>query len=340
MTTNYDYILKDFEIPSNVNEIIEPFCGNGDLLKYLNNNFKKNNYNYTVSHYDIDPKLKDTVKRDTLNTPLNYTNKFVITNPPYLARNKCKNKSIYDKYSTNDLYKCFIKQLIKTPPVGGILIIPLNFWCSIRESDIILRKTFLSIFKINLINVFEERVFDDTSYTICSFQFELKTYNTVLDKIKIKIYPKNNVIHVDLTEENEYTIGGEMYKLNTNINSVYKVYRATSLNKEELNTKIFIKCIDDNKINRISASISDIPYIDLTPNLSARSFASLIIIPTLTIQEQIKLTKNFNEFLNKKRDEYNSLFLTNYRENGRKRISFSLVYDIIKYLLSFNNGLN
>jgi hypothetical protein len=51
--------------------------------------------------------------------------------------------------------------------VGGILIIPLNFWSSIRLSDIELRKVFLEKYDVILLNIFEEQVFDDTTYTIC-----------------------------------------------------------------------------------------------------------------------------------------------------------------------------
>ena len=87
-------------------------------------------------------------KRDTLLNPLNYNNKFIITNPPYLARNKSQDKSIFDKYKTNDLYKCFIQSIINNNCNGGILIIPLNFFSSIRKSDIDLRKHFLKIYDI------------------------------------------------------------------------------------------------------------------------------------------------------------------------------------------------
>ena len=48
----------------------------------------------------------------------------------------------------NDLYKCFIINLISSKPLGGILIIPLNFWSSIRKSDIQLREQFLNNFDI------------------------------------------------------------------------------------------------------------------------------------------------------------------------------------------------
>ena len=70
----------------------------------------KNKYN--IELYDIEPKYNDTIKKDTLLEPPIYDNKFVLTNPPYLARNKNEDKTLYDKYNTNDLYKCFIINLI------------------------------------------------------------------------------------------------------------------------------------------------------------------------------------------------------------------------------------
>jgi tRNA1(Val) A37 N6-methylase TrmN6 len=108
-TTNYEYILQSFVIPEGIKKIIEPFAGNGDLVQYIES-FKKK---YEVECYDIDPK-KDYIKmRDTLNDPPDYKDAYVITNPPYLARNKCEKKELFDKYDTNDLYKCFMEILIK-----------------------------------------------------------------------------------------------------------------------------------------------------------------------------------------------------------------------------------
>jgi len=40
---------------------------------------------------------------------------------------------------------------------------------------------------------------------------------------------------------------------------------------------------------------------------------------------------NSNKILNEYREKYDSLFLTNYRDNNRKRISFTLVYTLINY---------
>lgn len=37
-TTNYKYILSNLNIPNNINKIVEPFCGNGDLLNFIDKN--------------------------------------------------------------------------------------------------------------------------------------------------------------------------------------------------------------------------------------------------------------------------------------------------------------
>ena len=169
-TTNYEYILKNMQIPDNITTIIEPFVGCGDLLSFI-----KNKQQYHIEIYDIDPKYENTIKQDTLKNPPQYKDKFVLTNPPYLARNKSKNKEIYDKYDCNDLYKCFISILIENVCEGGIIIIPLNFISSIRKSDITLREKFLKIYSIHTINIFEESVFEDTSYSVCSLYFTKKT---------------------------------------------------------------------------------------------------------------------------------------------------------------------
>lgn len=284
-----------------------------------------------MEYYDIKPKKDYIIKKDTLNNPPNYNNKFLITNPPHLARNK----SIFNKYDVNDLYKCIIKEILTNECLGGIIIIPLNFWSSIRKNDIKLRKLFLKKYNVVLLNIFEEKVFEDTTYTICSFQFEIKTDNKK-NKINIIIYLSKNKTETILNNDDNYLIGGDIYKLK--LNNEYKISRLTKKNIKDKNTNILVKCIDDNKNNKISLSLVDDDkiYIDETPNLSSRTYATLVIKPILDKKKQKKLVKKFNEYLNNHREKYNSLFLTNYRESKdivRKRISFDLVYSMVQYIL-------
>jgi hypothetical protein len=327
-TTNYEYIFSNMEIPNNVKTIIEPFVGNGDLLKFIN----KDNYNLEI--YDIDPKITDTIKQDTLKNPPDYTDKFILTNPPYLAKNKSNKKDIYEKYRCDDLYKCFIISIISNVCQGGIIIIPLNFLSSIRKADIELRKKFLEKYSIQIINIFEEQVFDDTSYTICSIYFTKKFDK--INNIKIYIYPSKKEMNINLTPENNYTIGGEIYNLPQNSN--YTVQRATKETKENI-TNILLKCIDDNINSQLGFKIvsDECKFIDNTKNLSARSYATLVINKFLTLDEQKDLVDKMNKYIYEQRAKYNSLFLTNYRESNsiaRKRISFDLAFKICNYMIS------
>ena len=333
-TTNYEYILSNMKIPSNVKTIVEPFVGNGDLLKFI-----KNKDNYSLEIYDIDPKITDTIKRDTLKNPPDYTDKFILTNPPYLARNKSKKKDLYEKYKCNDLYKCFIVNIISNVCQGGIIIVPLNFISSIRKADIELRKKFLEKYSLKIINIFEEQVFDDTSYAVCSIYFERKHNNELSNNIKIYIYPSKKDMSISLTSENNYTIGGEIYNIPQN--SKYKVQRATKQTNGNI-TNILLKCIDNNIDSQLGFEIvsNEKRFIDNTEKLSARSYATLVINESLTLEQQKHLVDKMNEYIKEQREKYNSLFLTNYRESNsiaRKRISFDLAFKICNYILSFNN---
>jgi hypothetical protein len=332
-TTNYKYILKDIHIPISLSEtiIIEPFAGKGDLIDFIKS------YGYDkIECYDIDPKKDFIIKRDTLKFPLDYKNKYVITNPPYLARNKSKDKSLFDKYSVNDLYKCFIKQLIDSECIGGILIVPLNFWCSIRSSDIQLRKSFLEKYNIIRLNIFEESVFEDTTYAVCSFQFEIK--HTDSNIIKTFVYPNNLNFTFELNDSNNYMFGGEIYNLN--VKNQYKISRLVDkIDKNKKSSNILIKCIDDTKDSKIGMSYIENKDIDKYVSSSSRAYAILVIEPNLIKEKQLELIDKFNEFLTNYRKKYHSLFLTNYRESSsiaRKRISFDLVYLITEHILDYS----
>lgn len=333
-TTNFKYILEGMYIPENIINIIEPFTGKGDLLSFLS--YKK----YNLECFDIDPKTDYTIKRDTLLEPPEYKNKFILTNPPYLARNKSKDKTLFDLYNMNDLYKCCISELVKQDLLGGILIIPVNFWSSIRKADVSLRQKFLIKYKIVRVNIFEESVFDDTDYSVCSFQFERKISTigsegiedslSQTGKIPFFIYPSKLKLELLLNYTNNYTIGGELYCLPQN--KKFKIGRL--IKGMRPSTNILLKCIDDGSTEgRLGLSIQKKLHYDNTEKRSERSYATITIEPEVDIRTQELLVEKFNKFIEEKRTQYNSLFLTNYRENARKRISFDLAFDIIGHLL-------
>lgn len=65
---------------------------------------------------------------------------------------------------------------------------------------------------------------------------------------------------------------------------------------------------------------------------SSRNKAHLIFKQPLSEDQQLKLKNDFNDFMQTQRDAYSDLFLTNFRDHNRKRISFNFAYKLLNYL--------
>ena len=333
-TTNADYILEN--IPINVNGaeiIIEPFAGNGDLLTWID----KQDMQIPVRAYDLDPKKENIVKQDTLKNPPNYDNTYVITNPPYLARNKNGDKELYDMYKTNDLYKCFIYSVIKSKCLGGIFIIPAGFFFSNRILDVNLRNEFMSKFKITMVKYFEESVFDDTSTTVVAFSFERSPTELNEQNVEWVFIPKKERQVFTMSRNYNWIVGGDIYRLDLPNHIVIRRHvEGQPLKKDEQQTFMTLSALDSGtRDGRISLNYKP-NYIYPAKDCS-RTYATIRIMGKhLTEEEQMILCNRFNDFIEKKRAEYRSLFLPQFRESkeyARKRIPFELAYEIIAHLL-------
>jgi hypothetical protein len=330
-TTKYEYILEGFSKPPACT-VIEPFAGKGDLLNWLNGD-------YQVEAYDIEPKAENILKRDTLRDPPVYTDKWILTNPPYLARNKCEDKELFDKYETNDLYKCFLNSLTSQASCrGGILIIPAGFFLSPRDVDTDCRKDFLRQYKLLKVKYFEEQVFDDTTTTVVAVAFEKATDSLREQHVEWVHMPTGRSNVFEMKESNGWIIGGDIYSLP--IEKSIKLRRHVEgqpLKVGEQQTFLTLNALDSGtQIGRISLEYKQ-GYV-YPAKESSRTFATLRIQgKTLSEDEQKDLSNRFNVFLEQKREETWSLFLPQYRESkeyARKRIPFELVYRIVAHLIS------
>ena len=320
-TTNCNYILKGFKIPKTA-QLIEPFVGQGDLVKWSGRD------DWEI--YDIDPKI-NAITQDTLLNPPNYKDKFVVTNPPFLAKNKNKDKTVYERYNVGDLYKAAIKSFIDGGVIGGILIVPLNFLCD-RDKE--LRKLFFNNYNIDKVSVFEETVFEDTSYTICAFSFHRKKFDGNID---FTFYPDEEKKVFCLHKSHGWSIGSEVFE-KTKQASKYKLSRL--IEGDTPTTTIFLHAIDTgSKDGRIKLIPHHDLYYDETPNKSERCFATITC--NIKIKDEVLICKKFNEELEAKRKKYKSLFLTNFRNStksyARKRISFKQCYNLLEKILLKHN---
>ena len=311
-----DLFLDDYN--KNIS-IVEPCCGEGDIIKFLKT---KNINNFEL--YDIKPNYENTQKLDTILNPINLNNKYIITNPPYTAKNKLtkEQKDLYKKYlnDIDDLYQIYIKQIINSNVISGILILPINFLFSNNNK---IRKEFILKYQIVLCNLFEKKIFNETTSAICIFYFKIRNEqnnNLNIFTFKSNLIRKNETkeIIIELSKKNNYCYGYEVYK------KKYKDFVILSrydkeINNEQFLTHIKIYTIDPN----MKAIYDNEPKINL---LTDRSFINIVSSLELNEDEEKYIIKKFNEILLFYRNKYNSLFMSSYREFSRKRLSFNLIY--------------
>jgi hypothetical protein len=326
-TTRYEYILDGLTKPPVDGRVIEPFAGKGDLLKWIESK--------EVDPYDIEPKSAGISQRDTLLNPPDYKDSWVVTNPPYLARNKCKDKDLFEKYQTNDLFKCFIYSMIGCK--GGVIIIPASFFLSPRDVDFRCRDTFMSRYRITKIKYFEEAVFEDTPTTVVAFSFELSDVELDKQEIEWVFMPSGEKKVFHMNREENWIVSGSIYQLSTPDKiKIRRHVEGEPLRNGEQQTFMTLNALDTGAQNgRISLEYKK-DYVYPAKECS-RSYATLRITgKVLSEEEQKTLCELFNTFIERKRVETKSLFLPQYRESkeyARKRIPFELAYTILLHLI-------
>lgn len=336
-TTNYAYILDGLTPPpADARCVLEPFAGKGDLLDWV----KMTGCSLPVEAYDIEPKHPAVVQRDTLASPPDYADAWVITNPPYLARNKCASKAMFDKYNTNDLYKCFLTSLVQGPPCrGGILILPAGFFFSPRDLDERLRREFMSRYRITRVKYFEEQVFEDTATTVVALQFERAAAAPLTEQaVEWLRFPQKDSRTFTMSAASGWIVGGEIYSLPVapTAPTVRRHVEGMAMKTGEQQTHLTLCALDSGTAGGELGLEYREGYVYPAKDCS-RTYATLRLIGrTLTADEQRDLSKRFNEFVRTKREATWSLFLPQYRESkeyARKRMPFELAYRIVQHLL-------
>ena len=362
-TTNADYILQGFEGAIKGKNITDPFAGSRDLMKWSNQHKAK-----SATGFDIDKNLVDekgVSYNDSLNNPKEYN--FVITNPPYLHKNKADKETKSSCFSGDnsifeDLYQVSLKAISKSNE--GIVIVPLNFLSAENSKKI--REIFFNKFKITRLNIFTQQVFNDTTYNVISFHYTKKKSNDDKMIFNAHIFPNNHKIKIELNKNYGWQLGGEFISRINSVKNVLGVYRLTVkdlrkgsssirlafnnikdieehkldsvLKKAIENNIIFLRAIDSKNGKKIQLEdIRNYKVYGLVGKNTSRNMAYLMFKKPLLIKEQQKLIELFNKELKKARKKHLSFFLTNFRDNNRKRISFDFVYKMLNYL--YINGV-
>jgi len=327
-TVRSAYILEGVPRPPANVRIVEPFAGQGDLLEWIGTDA-------LVEAYDIEPKHPKVVQRDTLLDPPDYAGAWVITNPPYLARNKEPSKTVFDRYSMNDLYKCFLMTLVGC--AGGTLIIPVGFFLSPRAMDFTCRDAFLSNYRLTQVKYFEEDVFPDTSATVVVVSFVSSGTPLTDQTVEWIRRPTGERKTFTLRKADNWIIGGDVYTLPVADGiTVRRHVEGQTLKEGETLTGLTLTALDSGKDDGRIKLTYDPTYTYPAKDTSRAYLTVCIRGRILTPDEQTALATAFNEFVESKRLSTWSLFLPAFRESkeyARKRIPFELAYRIMLHLL-------
>jgi hypothetical protein len=326
-TVNSKYVLQGLTLPQNSQTarcVIEPFAGKGDLLSWL----EENGNQLPVEAYDIEPQRAGIQQRDTLANPPDYSNAYVITNPPFLARNRSVCKRLFDQWDTDDLFKCFLLSLCRDPAgvLAGIIVLPAQFFSSM---DPRCRHAFLSTFKVTRVNYFQQTVFPDATTTVVAIMFARSMVPLTEQSMLWVCFPKNERRTFHVTAADGWIIGGNLWSLPV---SKLKVSRYVKGSVSKL-TSMTLRAIDSGKLDgRIRLEFKK-GYVSPA---GSRAYATLCVRKRLlTEDEQRRLCEAFNQWVEQKRTETCSLFLSQFRESkeyARKRIPFKLAYKIVAHV--------
>lgn len=359
-TKNSDYILNGLEGFVKEKDVVDPFAGNGDLIFWAKQHGAKSAIGHDIDKRYIDNRI--VFYNDSIKNPLKYN--FALTNPPYLNINKANSeikKHYFNKNNFEDLYQMSLFSMFNSDE--GIVIVPINFLSA--ENSRKIRDIFFSKFEIVEMNYFRHQVFPDTTYNVIAFYYRKKS-NYFNDKFSIKthIYPGNKIINIKLKKDFSWTINGEFLKIIKNQKNEIGIRRLTE--KDVLARRGLIEMpaafnhiknigkikVSKNLFDDIKSNIILLKAIDsgtekgkialedvrkygvycLVSKETSRHMVYFIFKDKIPITAQKEIIDIFNREINEMREKHSSLFLTNYRDNGRKRISFDFVYKFINYI--------
>lgn len=361
-TTNSDYILQGLGEFVKNKEVTDPFAGNQDLMRWT----RKNNCKGVVG-FDYDKKYvddKNVLSNDSINSPRKY--KFVCTNPPYLHKNKSDKRTKERFFSGThsffeDLYQVSIFSILNCEE--GIIIVPLNFLSAENSEKI--RNLFFDKFEIVKLNIFSEPVFEDTTYNVVSFYFRRRKKFSNENMISATILPEGRNILFNVEKKNGWQMGGEFLNKIKTTKNYLGVFRLTedflesgnhrvkmaiqnmkdvrdfNISKNLKNTLekniLFLRAIDSKNGKKIQIEdIREYGIFGLVGKNTSRNMAHIMFKKEIPIEDQKILMQKFNQELKKNREKYFSFFLTNFRDNNRKRISFDFSYKLLNYIYCQN----
>jgi len=208
--------------------VIEPFVGDGAIMKWIGTD-------NIIIPYDSDPKVPKVLRRNVFIEKPKYYGTYVITKAPQLKKADSEDKTIFEQYGTDNLYKCFIKCLITDTPAGGIVVLPISFLSGLRDSESKRRLDFFRAFKPNRINVF------DMETIVIDFAKRPYTEPFQKEHWTVHFYPENTMSKIEVENKQRTISTTSLESPNQHIesgfsNKIMEGWYKTKLELQQLDT--------------------------------------------------------------------------------------------------------
>lgn len=285
------------------NQVLEPFAGSNNLIKML-----KENYQFEFKSYDLEPNnIKEVEQLDTLKYfPKGFN--LVITNPPYLSKNKStKYKIPFPNSKFDDLYKLCLKITLENVDYAAF-IIPASF---------INAKTINLWDRLDTYILLNKKMFNDTDTPVCLALFSPKSE---ISKKQLFVGEKELLDWESLKNQIDYEF--------PKANSHHKI----QFNSIEGNLGLF--AVDSPKGKSIRFCLSD--EVDKYPIKTSSRNITKILIDKKINQDDIN---DLNNLIEKYRNISNDIFLNSFKglikdgNDYRKRLDYRTARIIITKFL-------
>ena len=301
-------VVRNFIEDSNLKSAVDPFAGQGDLLKVCEGTLQME-----ISGFDIQKELGWPVN-DSLKSIEQNRSSICVTNPPYLANYSAKRKSMwsmvgqyFEDSGRGDLYEIALDKCLESFDYI-VAIIPETFLHSSYPKD-----------RCTLISILEDNPFEDTTFPVCVTCWVAESGQDAL------IY----------SNEKKVMRLSEMNRLKGNVS------RSNRVIFNDPDGNIGLRAVDGTKaVDRINfMPATDFDYPRSSIKVSSR-LMTYLSIPELKTENEIKrFCEKANSILESYRDRSEDVILSGFKGNNkegkrRRRLDYRLGRKIILEALS------
>lgn len=319
-TKNARELLARFSPFLKGKDVIDPFAGECDLL-----DFATENGALSVSGCDLEPLRNFIHKRDSILNPPDFNGKFLLTNPPYLCSNKNKDKTAYDMWGYNDLYKCHIASFVDKVD-EGIIILPSNF---LSESSPRIRSLFFSHYTIVDCDYYYYPVFPNVTTGIMVFYFKKDLAEEKNFPCRIHYSPSEVVeTTVTLSAKYDWLHGKDFFDYVRGYDKSIKKWTGKEAGSL---TSVVVGLLDKGKWKQGFSINKAEPIVCRETTFTTYQ---MVLEREIPIDIQEKVVELSNKKMDEFRSKYHGLFLSNYMGANQKIYSRTMLNNLFWKCLS------